>query len=77
MENNEEKMKSGKDPMPVGRWTINRKKCTTCCECVEACMRGLLYYNTDKKAIMINDETICTQCGDCVSACAYGAIVLT
>lgn len=75
MENNEGKLVS--DPMPVGRWTINQKKCTTCCECIDACPKGLLYLYEEKKFILIKDEGTCTQCGECVSACAYGAIVLT
>lgn len=77
MENNEEKLASVSGDMPVGRWTINRDKCTTCCECVDACGKGLLYYYEEKKVIMIRDEYNCNQCGDCVSACAYRAIVLT
>ncbi len=75
MENNERKPELRPDPMPVGRWTINRKKCTTCCDCVPACGKGLLY--EEKGYIMIRYENNCDQCGDCVAACGYGAIVLT
>ena len=77
MENNEGKLAAASGDMPVGRWTINRNKCTTCCECVDACGRGLLYHYEEKKVIMIKNEELCTQCGDCADACAYRAIVLT
>lgn len=75
MENRNEKPGSVPEPMPVGRWTINRDKCDTCCECIDACRRRLLY--KDKDVIMIRYENNCNQCGDCVDACGYGAIVLT
>lgn len=78
MENEKEKLSSGKNLRPKGRWTINQKKCTTCCECVDACLMGLLYFEETKNLIFIRNEGRgCTQCGDCASACAYGAIVLT
>lgn len=60
-----------------GRWTIDPKRCTTCCECIDACLLGLLYFFEEKKLVLIKDEDGCTQCGDCASACAYDAIALT
>lgn len=74
MENNDNCLNPASGPF-VGRWTINRKKCTTCCECIEACTRGLLYL--EDKNIMIKNEYNCNQCGECVDACPYNAIVLT
>lgn len=77
MENH--KVRNGVDPEPgpVGRWTINRSVCTGCCECVDACRTGLLYYVKDQSAIIIKNEHLCTQCGECVDACGYSAIILT
>lgn len=75
MEKNEGTFKS--DSGNLGRWTIHHEKCTTCCECIDACRKGLLYLYKEKNIILIKDEGTCTQCGDCASACAYGAIVLT
>lgn len=77
MENNEIKNGGELDPMPVGRWTINQSLCTTCCECIAACKRGLLVYVEEQDVIIINNEHICNQCGDCVDICGYKAIVLT
>lgn len=77
MENNEEKLVSGPAPRPVGRWTIRPDKCNTCCDCVDACTVGLLYFDEKNKLIRIKYEGLCTHCGKCASACAYGAIVLT
>lgn len=77
MENSEEKLSCNQDPCPVDRWTISYKKCTTCCECIDACRKGLLYYYEPTKVIRIEDELECIHCGDCASACAFGAIVLT
>lgn len=75
MENIEKKLECGCDPMPVGRWTINQDKCTTCCECIDVCPNGLLYLEED--VILIKNEHICNQCGDCVAICSAHAIVLT
>ncbi|MEL5892949.1 hypothetical protein AAE250_05510 [Bacteroides sp. GD17] len=75
MENNEGKLAAASGDMPVGRWTINQSKCTTCCECIDACLRGLLAL--ENNVIVMKNEKICDQCGDCASACAYRAIVLT
>lgn len=77
MENEKEKLSGGKKPCPVDNWTINQKKCTTCCECVDACLKGLLYYYEPNKVIRIKNELECVHCGDCASACAFDAIVLT
>lgn len=77
MENNRIKRGDEPGPMPVGRWTINQSKCTTCCECVDACGRGLLYFDNKNKVICIREENNCDQCGDCASVCSYRAIVLT
>lgn len=78
MENNNEKLNCDKEPCPKFRWTINQKKCTTCCECIPACLMGLLYFEETKEIILIRNEgRTCTQCGECASACAYSAIVLT
>lgn len=74
MENNDKCLNPHPWPF-VGRWTINQKKCTMCCECIDACARGLLY--EDRNVIRIKNEHNCNQCGDCVAACGYGAIVLT
>lgn len=75
MENNEKKMASTPIDMPITRWTIDQSKCTTCCECVDACLLGLLKYV--KNVIVIEHENWCTQCGDCAAACGQRAIVLT
>ena len=78
MENNGEKLRMSEIPCPKDRWTINQKKCTTCCECLDACPLGLLYLEESQKVVLIkNSGATCTQCGDCASACAYEAIVLT
>lgn len=77
MEN--DKVRNGVDlePGPVGRWTIKQSICTGCCECVDACGRGLLYFDNKNKVICIREENNCDQCGDCASVCSYRAIVLT
>lgn len=77
MENKEEKLMSKPDPTPVDRWTIDPKKCNTCCDCVDVCPKGLLYFDEKNKLILITVEGSCTHCAKCASACAYGAIVLT
>lgn len=74
MENNDKCLNPHPWPF-VGRWTIDRKKCTTCCECIDVCTRGLLYLEDNN--IMIKDEYNCNQCGDCEDICPYKAIVLT
>lgn len=75
MENIEKKLEGDCDPMPVGRWKIDQSKCTTCCECIDACPNGLLYLEAN--VIWIKHENLCNQCGDCVAACGAHAIVLT
>lgn len=75
MENNEVKMVSSSIEIPKTKWTIDQAKCTTCCECIDACMLGLLKY--ERKVIVIEHENLCTQCGDCAAVCGYRAIVLT
>lgn len=77
MKNNEVKNGVEPGPMPVGRWTINQSVCIGCCECVDACRRGLLFFVKEERVIIIKNEHICNQCGDCVDACGYYAIVLT
>ena len=77
MENNGEKLRMSDIPCPKERWTINPGKCTTCCDCIDACSKRLLYFYEEKKLILIKDEGTCTHCGDCASACAYSATVLT
>ena len=78
MENEEEKFVSEPEPGPVeDRWTINHSKCNTCCDCVDVCPIGLLYFDEKSKLISINHEESCTHCADCASVCAYGAIVIT
>ena len=61
---------------PKFRWKIDYKKCTLCCECIEACGLKLLEV-VDDKYIDIIDEFRCPQCGDCAAACGQYAIVLT
>lgn len=77
MENNEERLDSCPGPKPVGRWTINHSKCNTCCDCIDICPIGLLYFDEKNKLVLIKNEGACTHCAKCASVCAYGAIVLT
>lgn len=73
MENDKEKLESTFGPKM--RWTINQDKCTTCCECIDACLLGLLFIKDNY--ILIKNEHLCTQCGRCANVCAARAIVLT
>lgn len=76
MENNKKKtneVKGGDDPKTL--WTIDRKKCTVCGECVDACLLGLLDIKDDQ--IVLSSQYSCKWCGDCANACASDAIVLT
>ncbi len=77
MENNEERLDSCPGPMPLERWTINHSKCNTCCDCIDICPIGLLYFDEKNKLVLIKNEGACTHCAKCASVCAYGAIVLT
>ncbi len=51
---------------------INRKLCTSCGNCVEACPFGVLEIK-DGKAVVANQEK-CQKCGACISACPNNAI---
>lgn len=76
MENNQKKtieVDGGDDPKTL--WTIDRKKCTVCGECVDACLLGLLDIKDDQ--IVLSSQYSCKWCGDCANACASDAIVLT
>lgn len=73
MENDKEKLEP--TSCPKTRWTIDQKKCTTCCECIDVCRRSLLYF--DRGVIQIRYEFNCNQCGDCAAVCAPHAIALT
>nr|WP_302831076.1 hypothetical protein [uncultured Bacteroides sp.] len=73
MENDKEKLESTFGPKM--RWKIDQDKCTTCCECIDACKRSLLYL--DRGVITIKYEFNCNQCGDCAAVCGAHAIALT
>lgn len=75
MENAKKSNGNGSKCMPVGRWTIDMKKCTGCAECVDICSRSLL--KIENRKVQMIDEINCNQCGDCERACAYLAIELT
>ena len=75
MKNNEGKIKESSEDTPITQWTIDRKKCTVCGECIDACKLRLL--DVKNKKIIIIDQFSCDWGGDCASACAYDAIVLT
>lgn len=74
MGNKESLGNSKKEPMPVGRWVINQKKCNGCGECVEACSLGLLYINKEYNIVVLREPNHCSECEDCASVCAYRAI---
>lgn len=75
MENAKNNEGNGSKCRPVGRWTIEIKKCTGCGDCVDVCIRHLL--KIENRRVNIINETLCNQCGDCERACAYYAIELT
>lgn len=75
MKDLEGKLGGTPEPMPVGRWTINRDKCTTCCDCIDVCPRGLLCL--EENVVVIKNEYNCNQCGECADICGYKAIILT
>lgn len=59
----------------IEKWRIDYSLCDGCGECIEACGRTLLAF--ESKKIVITKETSCTQCGDCTRACGPRAITLT
>lgn len=54
---------------------VERKLCTGCAACVEACWFGLPYIKDDKA--IIGDHPQCMRCLICSSACPQGAIKLS
>ena len=74
MENKESLGNSKKEPMPVGKWKIDQKKCNGWGECVEACSIGLLYIDKESQLVVLKNENYCNECADCASVCAYRAI---
>lgn len=74
MENKESLGNSKKEPMPVGKWKIDQKKCNGCGECVEACSIGLLYIDKESQLVVLKNENYCNECADCASVCAYRSI---
>lgn len=74
MENKESLGNSKKEPMPVGKWKIDQKKCNGCGECVEACSISLLYIDKESQLVVLKNENYCNECADCASVCAYRAI---
>lgn len=61
--------------LPKCLWTINYKKCTVCCECVDACKLHLIVWEDNR--VRITSQAKCNWCGDCANVCPSEAIVLT
>lgn len=53
-------------------YTIDRKNCTGCGECMRVCPNDAIYYDTQGKAVI--DQTRCTKCAKCVAVCPNSAI---
>jgi MinD superfamily P-loop ATPase len=51
---------------------IDRKKCTLCGECIDACMAHAIAIQDDR-VIFIKPD-LCNYCADCEGVCSQGAI---
>jgi len=56
----------------MGKISIDRKKCTLCEACIEACPAHILF--KENSEVRFNHEEECIACGHCVSVCAVDAV---
>jgi ferredoxin len=50
---------------------VDRKKCSGCALCVEACSQGAI---TIRDSMAVIDQRLCRQCEVCAEVCPAGAI---
>jgi MinD superfamily P-loop ATPase len=51
---------------------IDRKKCTLCRDCIDAC--GLHALAIQNERVIFIEPDLCNYCADCEGVCAQGAI---
>ena len=55
---------------------VDLEKCTLCKACINDCVTGIFYVESDKLKILDDFEKLCLFCGHCVAICPVNAIKL-
>ena len=55
---------------------VDLDNCTLCKACVNDCVTGVFYIESDKLKIVDEFEELCILCGHCVAICPVNAIKL-